>query len=209
MLPPFERAYLSAWSAAVVAAAALALARRARVGLATAAYARFLLRPWKLTTFAAATALVTLAAPWSGDPTWDTADSLLISALVFLLAPFGVGALGRARRPDASPSRTFVAVVALLVPCWAYDAYILWRDGAYPATWLANLGLSGAITALAGLFWSLGRKAGERAIFAFAWARWPEAGDRDGRGLVAPAALLALPVAIAIAAFVVTYLLGV
>jgi hypothetical protein len=45
------------------------------------AYRAFLLRPWKLLTFFAALALITVVAPYSGDPTWDYPDSLIISCL--------------------------------------------------------------------------------------------------------------------------------
>jgi len=201
-----QRVYLMSWTAAVLAASAAAIVRRRDVALVAPQYVRFLLRPWKVATFAAATALVVAAGPYSGDPTWDLRDSLLISALVFVVAPWSVGTLYRDLAARAFGVRTFVAFVALWTPCWAYDAYILGRDGAYPATWANNLGLSGPITILAGLFWNLGRYDDQPSMFAFRRREWPAAEPSQFRSIAGLAVLVAAPVVVAIGAFVALHL---
>jgi hypothetical protein len=197
------RAYLAGWVVALAIALAVTLARRRALGLWTAAYARHLAAPWKLVTFAVATTAIALAAPYSGDPTWDLGDSLLVSAVTFVTAPWSVGTLARALRSRRDALAAATAFVVFWAPCWAYDAYILARDGAYPPTWLSNLGLSGAIVACAGLFWNLGEVPGRGVWLTFVAEPWPPPGATPFSRVAAPAALLALPVAIAILAFVV------
>jgi len=201
-----ELAYLAAWTTAVVIAATIATARRRDVGLVASRYARFLLHPWKIATFVFATTLIVAAAPYSGDSTWDVPDSLLISTLVFLLAPWSVATLYRDLVVRAVGARTFVAFVALWVPCWAYDAYLLARNGSYPATWSSNLGLSGPITIVAGLFWNLDRSDVETSMFAFRRRDWPPETTTTFRSVAGLAVLVAVPVVALVGAFVILHL---
>jgi hypothetical protein len=63
--------YVAVWGAACIGALALFLVRRGRFTIASAAYWRFLLVPWKLVTFVLAAAGITMIAPYTSDPTWD------------------------------------------------------------------------------------------------------------------------------------------
>jgi hypothetical protein len=198
-----QAAYAAAWGTAVVLAAGITIARRREVGLATGDYARLLMRPWKVVTFGAATLLVVAAGPCSGDPTWDVADSVLVSSAVFLLAPWSVGTLYRDISARTPRLRTAVALVAFCVPCWVYDAWIALREGAYPSTWAWNLGLTGPVTLLAGAFWNLGRAEGESSVFSFRWSTWPVAESSRFRDVLWPVMVLAAPVVALVATFVV------
>jgi hypothetical protein len=172
-------------------------------------YLQHLLVPWKLISFASATALVTLAAPYGHDRTWDTTDSLLISALVFAVGPWSVAIFYRDVARGRCRLRTLIAFLVFWVPCWCYDLYILWRDGEYPVTALSNLAVSGPITLLAGLFWNLGRSPSERSMFSFRWRIWPPEETSSWRTILLPAALLAVPVLYAIALCVLWPLWGI
>lgn len=199
----FDRVYFATWGSAVAVGAALAVVRRTEVGLLTSRTVRFLAQPWKFATFAVATGLVASAGPYSGDPTWDLPVSLLVSALVFLLAPWAVGAAFRDLAVRGTFTvRTFAALVSFWVPCWAYDAYILLRDGTYPSTALPNLAVTGPITLMAGMFWNLGRAEGKVSVFAFRWRDWPSAARTSVASIAGPALLISLPVLLTIGAFV-------
>lgn len=207
-VPPGLQLYLAAWVAAVAAFVIAVSRSRSHHGLITAGYRRFLFARWKLATFAAATTVVTVAGHWSGDPTWDDVDSILISTSTFLLAPWSVGVLWRSLRTRRATTRTATAAIAFFIPCWTYDAYILMRDGAYPLTWWSNLMASGSITAMAGMFWNLEWREGVGATFAFSWDPWPDDRPQEFRRLLPVAALISAPVVGIIALFVVNYLLG-
>ncbi len=206
ILNSIQYAYAISWLACLCIAAALIARRPSDYELFDRSYWRFLSRPWKLVTFAIATAGITAAAPYSGDPTWDRIDSILISVAVFITAPWAVATVYRATTVHKSGARFFVAVTAFFIPCWIYDAYILFRDGVYPPTWLSNVGLSGPICLLAGMFWNLDRQPNESSMFTFRWAEWPPEQTSGFRSIAAVAVVIAIPVVIAVAAFVASYL---
>ena len=166
--------YLGTWLAACLVAAILVLRDPGAFAITRREYWRFLLRPWKVITFAIAITALAVAAPLSRDPTWDVADSVLISTLVFCLAPWAVGEGYRALFVGPSVRRTLVAATAFLFAAsWSYDLYIVLRDGHYPTTWLSNLRISGFITLVAGLFWNLDHVRGEGCALAFRRPDWP------------------------------------
>ena len=103
-------------------------------------YLHHLLVPWKLIGFAGATALVTLAAPYGHDRTWDTTDSLLISALVFAVGPWSVATFYRdvvgRRVPAAHPDRLPGLLGPLLVLRPIHPLARQWRAPSPPCrTW--------------------------------------------------------------------------
>lgn len=173
--------YLCAYVASYLVATAVALTA-ARRQLFSAERLRLLREPWRLLTFVLGTAVVAGAAPYSGDPTWDVADSLLTAALVYVLAPWCVGVMRRER----SLRGLAPAIVLFFVPCWAYDLYILLDRGFYPDSWDSNLALSGIVTLCGGLFWNL------------SWA--PGTPKLRTIGIMA---LVSLPVLLMITAFVI------
>ena len=213
-LPTEAALYSAAWIAWLVLAPLAVRRRPAEYEFLGRAYWRFLAEPWRLATFALATATITLAAPYSGDPTWDLPDSLLISATTYALTPWAIAALGRRAlglgTRTTGAARGIVAIGALLLPCWTYDVYIYARDGYYPASWAPNVVLSGAICVLAGLFWNLGKPGGgsARSVLTFTAPEWPPRDPTPLGPVLAPAALLGLPVAAGIAAFVYDALVG-
>lgn len=205
LIGPTERVWLATWASLLGTSVMLVVKRPADHAITRPAYWRALLLPWKLFALACAATVLAIAAPISGDPTWDVPDSILVSLAVFACAPAAVGTIARdvaARRVGAS---TFVALTLFFVPCWTYELYILLRDRAYPPTWQTNLVLSGAITLLAGLFFDLGRAQGETSTFAFLWREWPRAHRTPLVAVLPMAALLAAPVLAMIALFVVVY----
>jgi hypothetical protein len=170
--------------------------------ICTRAYWKFLFQPWKVFAFIAAAALITVVAPYSGDPTWDYPDSLAISFLTYFLAPWSIGAIFLSIRDKRFDRRLFVAICLFFVPCWFYDAYILLRDHAYPGTWISNLVLSGSIVVLAGLFWNLAWRPGTGQHFAFTVTPWLDGDNAPLRKLIIPAVMIAIPVIVMVLWFV-------
>jgi hypothetical protein len=172
--------YLAAWVVVLVGAAIVAVRYRRRVSLFGVEYRRFLLAPWRLVTFAIAIVALVVAAPYSGDPTWDYYDAAYMGLLTFTTAPWALGCLFRALRGlRRDPPELYVAACAwMFSSSWSYDLYILLRDGHYPPSWLSNVGASAILYGAAGLFWSLEWRAGRGATFSFLEREWPAAGSR-------------------------------
>lgn len=136
-------------------------------------YLAFLFVPWKIATFIISGLGITIAAPYSSDPTWDYLDSIVMSALTFFTSPWAVGAVFRAFKTKAKRSDIFIALCLMLfTSSWFYDAYILLRDGVYPATWLQNLIISPTFYIAAGLFWNLEHHPERGIIFSFQRHTW-------------------------------------
>jgi hypothetical protein len=173
-MEPFFKAYIAAWSAACVVAAFLYLRRPRNFAISSRTYWHFLAEPWKVATFIAGAALITLVAPYTGDPTWDYVDGLFMSVLCFTTAPWVVATLYFGLHRQARPDETYAAVCAWLFSAsWSYDLYLVLRDGHYPETWFANLFASSVIYLCAGLFWNLEYRAGRGVIFSFMREGWP------------------------------------
>jgi hypothetical protein len=208
-LEPFFVGYLAAWGMACLAALGMVL-REPGFPLTQPEYRRFLFVPWKLATFTIATLGLTLVAPYTGDPTWDYADALFMSALTYYGAPCSLGTLYLALRGRARPSQVFVAICLWLFSAsWSYDLYILLRDGRYPDYWLANLVASSLLYVAGGLFWSLDWREGRGATFSFMEEGWPAVAPvRDFRKVFWYAVpFMLVPVAVVLY-FVVPYALG-
>jgi hypothetical protein len=181
------RAYLAAWSVASALALVAIVRDPSAHAITRRDYWRWLLRPWKLATFAIAAGGMTLLAPRSGDPTWDRTDGAIMSVLAFATAPWSVGVLYRlARRrplmpgPPRTLARAYVAGCAwLFSAAWSYDGYLLLRDGQYPASWSGNLIVSSFLYAAAGIFWSLEARDGRPAL-AFTDDAWPSVTRASG-----------------------------
>ena len=170
----FFKLYIATWSLACLLALALFLRRPATFAIARRAYWHFLGEPWKLATFAAGAALITLVAPYTGDPTWDRFDGFFMSVFCFASAPWVVATLYFAVRRRSSWREAYVAVCTWLFSAsWSYDIYLVWRDGEYPLTWLPNLFASSIIYLGAGFFWNLEWQRGRGVIFSFMRPNWP------------------------------------
>lgn len=164
----FLRIYVPAYLLFSATAIALAFAHRNEISLFHPSYRRFLFQPWKVVTASLAFLGFILIAPKSGDPTWDTCDSIFMSVLTFLTAPWAAGVLFRFTRGKASKSDAVIAIFFWLFSAsWSYDLYIWWRNGAYPPTWAPNIVLSSILYFSGGLLWSL-----DGWSFAFAKASW-------------------------------------
>lgn len=171
----FYPMYILLWSAACVAALVLYLKERADYAVSHVNYWRFLLAPWKVITFLIAATALTLVAPYTGDPTWDYFDSIVMSVLTFLTSPWAVGVLYKTTRGELPARQAFVAgCVWMFSASWFYDTYILIRDGEYTPLWLPNIFASSSLYALAGLLWNLDWKPNRGTIFAFMEADWPQ-----------------------------------
>jgi hypothetical protein len=175
-MPEDMRVYLVAWLLALALGVALALKHRRRVSLLGAAYRRFLRVPWRLATFAIATAALVVVAPYTGDPTWDYYDATFMAVLTFATAPWALGCLYRALRGRRDPVEIYVAACAwMFSTSWSYDLYYLVRFGFYPPSWLSNIGASAILYGAAGLFWNLDWRPGRGVTFAFLEPDWPSA----------------------------------
>jgi hypothetical protein len=128
-LEPFFLCYIALWVTACVAAAAIFAVKRRSFALAHADYWRFLGEPWKVVTFVAAAAGITVIAPYTGDPTWDYVDALFMSMLTFLSAPWAVGILFLWMRRRVPFFQAYVAVcVWMFSASWSNDIYLVFRD---------------------------------------------------------------------------------
>ena len=196
--------YVASWAVACLAALVLYLARRDRYAISRRSYWHFLTEPWKVATFIAGAALITLVAPYSGDPTWDYYDGFFMSVLCYTTSPWVVGVLYQARRRRARIDEVYIAVCAWLFSAsWSYDLYQLWRHGYYPITWHANLFASSLIYLCAGLFWNLEYVPGRGTIFSFMQEDWPSRPRSSSVWRLAIwGAVFAIPAIAAVAVFV-------
>lgn len=117
-------------------------------------YARELLRPWKLATFAAGMGWLIYGALNYGIGDWDVGDSLLMGGLTYISAPWCVGTLWTcvARRPRGWP---LWMMLALFVAWSVVDgSYVLYNSLArHPMDRAANFPASAALYLLAGCIW--------------------------------------------------------
>lgn len=204
LLEPFFLGYIALWAGACLIAVVLVVRRPAGFEITSNAYRRYILQPWKLATFAVAATGITLIAPYTGDPTWDYFDALMMSVLTFVSAPWAVGTIYRALRGGARPAQAYVAICAMLFSAsWCYDIYLVWRDGAYPLTWLSNLAASSILYLLAGMLWSLEWRVGRGVTFGFMESGWPESAHA---GDFARMAWFALPIMILVTIMIISFL---
>ena len=93
MLETFFLYYIATWGFACLAALGLFLRSPAAFTVGRRGYWHFLGEPWKLATFVAGAVLITLVAPYTGDPTWDYVDGFFMSVFCFTTSPWVVGVL--------------------------------------------------------------------------------------------------------------------
>ncbi|MCP4370376.1 MAG: hypothetical protein GY797_20020 [Deltaproteobacteria bacterium] len=200
------KVYLLLWLSALMLSFFLVIYNRKECTLVQKSYWKFLLERWKLFTLVVATLSVTLAAPYSGDPTWDVPDSIIISLLTYIFAPWSVAVLFRNLRSWKFGPDFWVALCVFFIPCWTYDLYILFRDKIYPPTWYNNLYISGGITLIAGLFWNLYYRDTYGLTFAFKLEEWPLVGRTPFKKVFWPCFFLCIPVVASIIWFVYMYI---
>ena len=202
----FFTAYLAFWVACCVAALVLFARDRRAFVIGRREYWRFLAEPWKLVTFTVAAVGLAVVAPYTGDHTWDYVDATFMSVFTYTTAPWAVGTIYLALRGKESLKHAFVAACAwMFSTSWSYDAYILLKSGAYPATWWSNILLSGVMYVCAGLMWSLVWKPGRGVTFGFLEEDWPQA---PMPGSFARIFWFALPFAVLVSLCVLPFLLG-
>ncbi len=172
----FFTVYIILWGSLCVLAAIVCLAGRGSFALFRRDYWRFLLRPWKITTFFVAAAAMVIIAPYTGDPTWDAFDAGFMSILTFAGAPWAIGSIYRAGAGKLPIRQALVALVLwMFTASWSYDLYILIRDGRYPLTWFSNIFASSFLYITAGLLWNLDWKEGRGVVLSFREEAWPYA----------------------------------
>jgi len=196
--------YIATWSLACLIALGLVLRDPAAFAIGRRSYWHFLGEPWKVATFLAGAALITLVAPYTGDPTWDYVDGLFMSVFCFATAPWAVATLFFTARRQATWTEAYVVLCAWLFSAsWSYDIYLVWRDGQYPSTWFANLFASPLIYLSAGLFWNLEWQRGRGVIFSFMRDGWPSRpAESSFFRLLGYAAIFSLPAIAAVLMFV-------
>jgi hypothetical protein len=166
--------YMAAWGTALLVGAVVFVIKRKTVLPTCPGYFKFLTMPWKVITFVIATSGLTIIGGLTWDTTWDAVDSIFMSVLTFLTAPWAVGILYRAFRKQTGWGEAYIAVCLWLFSAsWSYDLYIVLRDGVYPLTWQANLYLSSILYLMAGMLWNLDWTTERRLHFAFMKDDWP------------------------------------
>ena len=196
--------YTLTWIAGCVAAGALVWRRPDSFEFLRGGYWRLQSLPWKLVTGIAATAGLTLIAPYTGDPTWDYADALFMSSLTYTTAPWAVATLYRAGRRLASLRQLFVACCLwFFTASWSYDLYLWLRDGYYPQTWTSNLIASSFLYLMGGIVWSLEWQPKSGIAFSFSRRDWPQPSGQTPFGRIA---WLALPIMLLVAVLIIRFL---
>ncbi|MCB9544914.1 MAG: hypothetical protein H6706_03380 [Myxococcales bacterium] len=181
--------------AVLVPVALLALALRpARYTLTRRAYWRWLLRPWRLATFAPALVGIILIAPYTGDPYWDAVDASVMATATFLTAPWAVGVFTRGRRHPAD-EYAIALILLLFSASWSYDGWLLFRDGVVPRTSSENLVASTCLYLFGGLLWAL-EGHGRRPTWGPRRPDWPGGDAGSFRALWPLAAALMLFIAL-------------
>lgn len=195
--------YTALWLAAGTVVMAVCIRRRSEFALLSRAYGRALSVPWKVATFAIALVGMVWLGPRSGDPTWDATDAAFMSVLTYLSAPWVVGTWVRVVRRRARLAQGLVAAwIWMFSASWSYDIYIWLRDGSYPPSWLANIGASSVLYALAGLLWSLEWIPGRGLSLSFLHEPWPSPAPLRNSFRVL---LAALPVVVLVAALMLGF----
>lgn len=166
--------YIFVWPTFFVFTLGLLFFHYAANPLFSRAYCRFLTEPWKLITFLISGLAVTLAGPYTNDPTWDHVDGGFMSILTFLTAPWAVARFYQWSKRQLRFMEVLPALgLMLFSTSWSYDLYLYCRDGFYPPTWLSNLIVSTVIYLCAGLMWNLRWQPGVGGTLAFQDPRWP------------------------------------
>ena len=210
-ISPFFDRYIAIWTSFCFVAVLILVLDRKRLVPEWREYWRFLTVPCKLWLFVPAFLFVTFAGRFTNDETWDVVTGSGMAILAFLTAPWVVGLIYQVfvgRRPV----RYLIVAFALLLfsSSWFYDAYLLWRDGAYTSRWLGNLMLSPWIYVAAGLLWNLEAKdsgdfrEGAGFRLSFVRADWPK---RPVDTRFGPIMFVSIPL-ILIAAFVLVAFVG-
>jgi len=203
-----ELFYFISWVSLCFISITLVALNKKEYEFLTKGYLKFLSEPWKLVTFAIAMIIIIVAAPYSGDHTWDTPDSILCSVLTFYFCPWAMGIFYRFMKYPIGYTKLLVAFCAFWLPCWAYDGYIFFRDQAYPATSWPNLFISGGICFAAGLFWNLAWTTEQGGYFAFYKAQWPNIAPTPFLKIFIYALILMIPIALSVGWFLWHYFYG-
>ena len=126
-----------------------------------------------------------------------------MSVLCFSTAPWVVATLFLAVHRQGRWREVYLAIcVWLFSASWSYDIYLVWRDGFYPNTWLANLFASSVIYLCAGLFWNLEWQANRGVIFSFMRPDWLlRTNEPNFLKLIGYAAIFAFPAIAAVLIF--------
>lgn len=202
-LAPFYLTYMALWMSFCLLALIMMMLDRRRLIPEWQDYLRLLFMPWKLALFVPALLFVSFAGRFTNDETWDVVTGAGMSLLTFLTAPWSVGliyqVLGGTR-----PRRYLIVALALVLfsSSWFYDAWQLWRDGAYSGRWWSNLMFSPIIYLAGGLLWNLEAREqrdfldGRSVQFSFMRADWPK---RPADGRFAPLAAASAPLIVAAA----------
>jgi hypothetical protein len=170
----FFSVYAACWVLFCFLAVVFYIKDRNAYSISSKNYWYFLFVRWKIITFIIAAGGLTVIAPYTGDPTWDYADSIFMSVLTFSTAPWSVGTLYKVVRKELPLEQGFVAACLWMFSAsWSYDLYILIRDGAYPITWFTNIFASSVLYFIAGLLWNLEYRLNRGIIFSFMEADWP------------------------------------
>lgn len=170
--------YTAVWLHLLVAALIFLYLHRNSMSIAHRDYWLFLKKPWKLVTFFTAAVTLTIAAPYTGDPTWDYVDAGFMSVLTYITAPWAVGVIYKSIRRELPWVQLYVALCLWMFSAsWSYDLYIWLRDGSYPLTWDSNILASSVLYLAAGLMWNLDWISGRGVTFSFMEPRWPYIND--------------------------------
>lgn len=166
--------YITFWVTACLVAGILYFRERDAYAISRRAYWKSIAVPWKLVTFFLSATILTVIAPYTGDPTWDYPDSIVMSLLCYATAPWTVGVAYKVVMRQLPCRQAYVAGCTWMFSVsWIFDTYILIRDGHYTQLWWPNIFASSALYICAGLLWNLDWKPDRGTIFGFMEPDWP------------------------------------
>lgn len=171
----FLKMYLVSWLIACGIALILMYRNKNIIELFKKAYWKSLFKSWKLITFFISATGIIVVAPYTGDPTWDYFDAIVISILTYFTAPWTLAVVYRFFSVERNWSKLYIAIcVWMFSASWFYDGYLLIRDGFYPVTWFTNIFASSVVYVCAGMLWNLEWKEDRGVHFSFREKDWLE-----------------------------------
>lgn len=106
--------YIALSLSSLLASLILAVFYRRKISLVVKAYFRFLFQRWRLITFLISGTFVTVAGPYTVDPTWDHFIGFLMSILCYINAPWTIAIFYRVIKYKKFSPWPLIAIITTL-----------------------------------------------------------------------------------------------
>ena len=167
--------YLITWSLLTTIWFFLLIKYKNNILLFSKEYYNFIFIKWKVIIFFIAFILLCIIANLWLDPTWDIPETIIMSALTYITAPYSIWIIFRyIKWLNKKFYELYIAIILLFfTSAWIYDLYamlfLLWE---YPLTAFSNLLLSPFIYLFAWMIWNLWYSKKDWIIFLYDKKNW-------------------------------------